>query len=114
MNYKNRIYDTVTAYMAKLSEFDTLERELEAQERARKAALKKPLQKKLEAAEKAMNAANEKLAALDTKIGDTDWYASATPEEVQSVMKERGLLADEVSTLEETWFALSEEIEAIG
>lgn len=34
MNYKNRIYDTVTAYMAKLSEFDTLERELEAQERA--------------------------------------------------------------------------------
>ena len=90
------------------------ERRLEAQERARKAALKKPLQKKLEAAEKAMNAANEKLAALDAKIGDTDWYASAAPEEVQSVMKERGLLADEVSTLEETWLALSEDIEAIG
>ena len=89
------------------------ERRLEAQERARKAALKKPLQKKLEAAEKAMNAANEKLAALDAKIGDTDWYASAAPEEVQSVMKERGLLADEVSTLEETWLALSEDIEAI-
>ena len=90
------------------------ERRLEAQERARKAALKKPLQKKLEAAEKAMNAANEKLAALDAKIGDTDWYASAAPEEVQSVMKERGLLADEVSTLEETWLALSEDIETIG
>ena len=90
------------------------ERRLEAQERARKAALKKPLQKKLEAAEKAMNAANEKLAALDAKISDTDWYASAAPEEVQSVMKERGLLADEVSTLEETWLALSEDIEAIG
>ncbi len=90
------------------------ERRLEAQERARKAALKKPLQKKLEAAEKAMNAANEKLAALDAKIGDTDWYASTAPEEVQSVMKERGLLADEVSTLEETWLALSEDIEAIG
>lgn len=90
------------------------ERRLEAQERARKAALKKPLQKKLEAAEKAMNAANEKLAALDAKIGDTDWYASAAPEEVQSVMKERGLLADEVSTLEETWLAISEDIEAIG
>ncbi len=90
------------------------ERRLEAQERARKAALKKPLQKKLEAAEKAMNAANEKLAALDAKIGAADWYASAAPEEVQSVMKERGLLADEVSTLEETWLALSEAIEAIG
>ena len=90
------------------------ERRLEAQERARKAALKKPLQKKLEAAEKAMAAANDKLAALDAKIADSDWYANADPAEVQSVMKERGLLADEVTGLEETWLALSEEIEAIG
>ena len=34
MNYKNRIYDTVTTYMKKLSELDSLERELAAQERA--------------------------------------------------------------------------------
>lgn len=34
MNYKNRIYDTVTAYMKKLSELDSLEKELAAQERA--------------------------------------------------------------------------------
>ena len=34
MNYKNRIYDTVTTYMKKLSELDGLERELAAQERA--------------------------------------------------------------------------------
>ena len=33
MNYKNRIYDTVTTYMKKLSELDDLERELAAQER---------------------------------------------------------------------------------
>ena len=90
------------------------ERRLEAQERARKAALKKPLQKKLEAAEKAMTAGNEKLAALDAKIGNAAWYASADPAEVQNVMKERGLLADEVAHLEETWLLLSEEIESIG
>ena len=34
MNYKNRIYDTVTTYMKKLSELDGLEKELAAQERA--------------------------------------------------------------------------------
>ena len=34
MNYKNRIYDTVTTYMKKLSELDSLEKELAAQERA--------------------------------------------------------------------------------
>lgn len=34
MNYKNRIYGTVTTYMKKLSELDSLEKELAAQERA--------------------------------------------------------------------------------
>ena len=34
MNYKNRIYDTVTTYMKKLSELDSFEKELAAQERA--------------------------------------------------------------------------------
>lgn len=33
MNYKNKVYNTVTAYMAKLEELDGLERELAAQER---------------------------------------------------------------------------------
>ena len=34
MNYKNRIYDTVTTYMKEMDELDRLERDLAAQERA--------------------------------------------------------------------------------
>lgn len=90
------------------------ERRQAAQERAQKAALKKPLLKKLADLEKRMNEGNAKLAELDAKIADSGWYASAAPEEVQSVMKERGLLADEVAKIEEEWLTVSEEIEAIG
>ena len=90
------------------------ERRQAAQERAQKAALKKPLLKKLADLEKRMNEGNAKLAELDTKIADSGWYASAAPEEVQTVMKERGLLADEVAKIEEEWLTVSEEIEAIG
>lgn len=90
------------------------ERRQAAQERAQKAALKKPLLKKLADLEKRMNEGNAKLAELDAKIADSGWYASAAPEEVQTVMKERGLLADEVAKIEEDWLTVSEEIEAIG
>lgn len=90
------------------------ERRQAAQERAQKAALKKPLLKKLADLEKRMNEGNAKLAKLDAKIADSGWYASAAPEEVQTVMKERGLLADEVAKIEEEWLTVSEEIEAIG
>ena len=90
------------------------ERRQAAQERAQKAALKKPLLKKLADLEPRMNEGNAKLAELDAKIADSGWYASAAPEEVQTVMKERGLLADEVAKIEEEWLTVSEEIEAIG
>ena len=90
------------------------ERRQAAQERAQKAALKKPLLKMLADLEKRMNEGNAKLAELDAKIADSGWYASAAPEEVQTVMKERGLLADEVAKIEEEWLTVSEEIEAIG
>lgn len=90
------------------------ERRQASQERAQKAALKKPLLKKLADLEKRMNEGNAKLAELDAKIADSGWYASAAPEEVQTVMKERGLLADEVAKIEEEWLTVSEEIEAIG
>ena len=90
------------------------ERRQAAQERAQKAALKKPLLKKLADLEKRMNEGNAKLAELDAKIADSGWYASAAPEEVQTVMKERGLLTDEVAKIEEEWLTVSEEIDAIG
>jgi ATP-binding cassette subfamily F protein 3 len=90
------------------------ERRLEAQERARKAALKKPLQKKLDAVEKDLQSVRGELDALDAKISDAAWYQSAPQDEVAETMRRRGELAARSDELEMEWLELSEEIEAIG
>jgi ATP-binding cassette subfamily F protein 3 len=90
------------------------ERRLEAQERARKAALKKPLQKKLDAVEKELQSVRADLDAMDARIADADWYQSTPQDEVSETMRKRGELASRCDELEMSWLEISEEIEAIG
>ena len=90
------------------------ERRLEAQERARKAALKKPLQKKLDAVEKELQTVRGELDTLDAKIADAAWYQSAPQDEVSETMRRRGELAARSDELEMQWLELSEQIEEIG
>lgn len=89
------------------------QRRLEAQERARIAALKKPLLRKLESVEKRMNATSDALAALDAKIADGDWYVGASAAEQAQTMKARGETASQLEALELEWMELSEEIESV-
>ncbi len=89
------------------------ERRLEAQERSRIAALKKPLLLKLTAAEKNVTDLTEKLQALDAKIADTEWYRTASQDVVSDTLKERGSVASDLEAAENLWLAITEEIEAI-
>ncbi|HBC68742.1 MAG TPA: ABC transporter, partial [Sutterella sp.] len=90
------------------------ERRLEAQERARKAALKKPLQKKLDTVEKDLQSVRSELDSLDAKIADAAWYQSAPQDEVSETMRRRGELAARSDELELEWLEISEKIEEIG
>ncbi len=90
------------------------ERRLEAQERARKAALKKPFQKKLDAVEKELQSVRADLDAMDARIADAGWYQSTPQDEVSETMRRRGELASRCDELEMSWLEISEEIEAIG
>lgn len=89
-------------------------RKLEAAERARVAALRKPLLVKLAKVEKELAKANDALAGFDAKIADADWYATAAADEIAQVTKERGETASKVEELELEWLDLSEKIEACG
>lgn len=89
------------------------QRRQQAQERARIAALKKPLQKKIEKLEKAMAQDNEQLKALDHQLADTEWYSSAGEDAVAQALKERGVLAARVEEYETQWLDLSEQLENI-
>lgn len=88
-------------------------RRLEAQERARIAALRKPLQKKLAVVEKTMAEKNEALSVLAARLADPAFYEES-PEEVARVTREHGELVPQIEALEAEWLELSEEIESIS
>lgn len=88
------------------------ERKREAAERARIAALKKPLLAKLSKIEKTMDDLRAQLEAFDARIGDPDWYAKAGSEEIAAVTRERGETASALEAAELDWLEVSEAIEA--
>lgn len=90
------------------------QRRLEAQERNRIAALKKPLLAKLSRVEKELEQVNNELSELDAKLADTAWYGAAGPAEVADVTRRRGEAAVRLEALEAEWLEISEEIEACG
>lgn len=88
------------------------QRKLEAIERNRIAALKKPLMAKLAKVEKEMNRVSEELKALDEQLADTAWYEKTPAAEVADVTRRRGEAATALEELEAQWLEISEEIEA--
>lgn len=88
------------------------QRRLEAQERNRIAALKKPLLAQLAKIEKEMNAVSEMVKSLDAQLSDTAWYEKTSPAEVAEVTKARGGAAGKLEELEAAWLDMSEKIEA--
>lgn len=88
------------------------QRRLEAQERNRIAALKKPLLAQLAKIEKEMNAVSEMVKSLDAQLSDTAWYEKTSPAEVAEVTKARGEAAGKLEELEAAWLDMSEKIEA--
>ena len=88
------------------------QRKLEAMERNRIAALKKPLLAKLREVEKAMGKLSEELASLDAQLSDTAWYENTPAAEISEVTRHRGEAASELEALELEWLELSEQIDA--
>ena len=88
-------------------------RRLEAQERQRIAALRKPLQQELARVEKKMAEKNAELEKLAERLADGSFYTDTDPDEVARVLKVHGELKPEVEELEMRWLELSEEIEKI-
>lgn len=88
------------------------QRKLEAQERARIAALKKPLLAKLAQVEKGMNALSDEVKSLDAQLSDTAWYEKTPAEQLAEVTRRRGEAAGELEELEAQWLEISEEIQA--
>ena len=89
------------------------QRRLEAEQRQRLAALKRPLEKKLGQIEQGMEALKRRLQELDALIADPELYSEPRREERQKTMEEHGLAQKSMAELEEQWLSLQEELETL-
>lgn len=84
------------------------------QERKEKAAARAqlaPMRKALNAMEKNIQKITKDIAALDTKLGDTELY-ERDPDKALALQKKRGELTRSLADAEEEWLSASEELEA--
>jgi ATP-binding cassette subfamily F protein 3 len=89
------------------------QRQQEAAERQRLASARKPLQSRLQKIENELARVSDELRELDARLADPAFYHAGHEDEVASVLKRRGELAQQVEALEARWLKLQEELEAI-
>ncbi|WP_110647898.1 ATP-binding cassette domain-containing protein [Salinicola peritrichatus] len=73
----------------------------------------KPLRKRRDAAEQALEKAQAALAALETRLADPGVYDAERKNELTRLVREQGALQAEVERLEGEWLAAEEALEAL-
>ncbi|NLY63881.1 MAG: ATP-binding cassette domain-containing protein [Alcaligenaceae bacterium] len=90
------------------------QKRLEAEERQRLSALRKPLESKLKKVESEMAKSQKRLEEIDLLIADESFYADERRDERVKVLNEHGELSKRHNDLEEEWLMLQEEIESLA
>lgn len=108
--------DTVSASADKASRpsIDRKEQKrLEAQERQRLSALKKPLEKRIVQLEKEMEQLNNTLSAIDRQMNDSTLYDFANKDKLKSILAQQAECKKRLSVIEEEWMEKQEALEAV-
>ncbi|MCQ9328818.1 ABC-F family ATP-binding cassette domain-containing protein [Pelistega suis] len=90
------------------------QKRFEAEERQRKAALRKPLEKRLAIVEAQVEKNQMRIAEIDGFIADESFYSDERRDERVKLLEEHGTLTRETQALEEEWMTLLEQIEEIN
>ena len=90
------------------------QKRLEAQERQRLSALRKPLERELAKVEKQMAEQAARIEVIDALIADQSFYSDERRDERVKVLAEHGDLSAKQQKLEEQWLELSSEIESLA
>ncbi len=90
------------------------QKRFEAEERQRKAALRKPLEKRLAIVEAQVEKNQTRIAEIDGFIADESFYSDERRDERVKLLEEHGTLTRETQSLEEEWMTLLEQIEEIN
>ena len=94
------------------NERKALKRE-EAEQRNRLAALRRPLENQIQKLEREMAGLNAEKTRLEGVLASQDIYAEANKENLKACLLQQAEVQAKLSTAEERWLALQEELEAI-
>ncbi|MDJ0878069.1 MAG: ATP-binding cassette domain-containing protein [Halieaceae bacterium] len=88
-------------------------RKAQRQAAARQREQLRPLKKKIDQTETAMERTESELASLNERLADTGLYDSERKTELDELLREQGRLRQEADTLEHDWLALQQELEEL-
>jgi len=89
------------------------QKRLEAEERNRRFALRKPLEARLKSAEREIEALGIEKARLEKLIASPDMYADGRKEDLKRCLMEQAQVTAKLHQAEERWLALSAELEQL-
>jgi ATP-binding cassette subfamily F protein 3 len=90
------------------------QKRLEAEERQRMAALKKPIENRIKRLEEQMAKLNEKKADVDARLLEPAIYEADKKDELKNLVADQAFLTRDLSKLEEEWLELQEQLEALA
>jgi ATP-binding cassette subfamily F protein 3 len=71
----------------------------------------KALRSRLTSTEKRLTRLQRKLVEIELKLADNSLYSDNPPADLQSLLRDQIVLREQIAELEESWFAISEELE---
>ncbi len=89
------------------------QKRLEAQERQRLSALKKPLEKRIAELEKEMEQLNNTLSAIDNQMNDPTIYDFANKDRLKAILAQQAECRKRLSVVEEEWMGKQEALETV-
>ena len=90
------------------------QKRLEAEERQRLSALRKPIEKRIAQLEQQMATLNEKKTKVDTRLAEPDIYDAANKKELLTLLAEQADCAKQLEQCESEWLQQQEALEQIA
>ena len=90
------------------------QKRLEAEERQRMAALKKPIENRIKRLEEQMAKLNARKAEIDARLLEPAIYEADKKEELKTLVADQAFVVRDLGTLEEEWLALQEQLESLA
>ena len=89
------------------------QKRLEAEERQRLAALKKPIESRIKRLEEQIAKCNEKKSAIDARLADPAIYDAANKEELKTLITDQAYCVKELDQLESDWLEQQDALEQL-